>query len=144
MVDSFIFDSKIHLMGNDENGRTFDERQDDILNVKMRQQGDSMVVRYDNSRGVHSTIRFCPDSIEFDRCCANNNMNFQEVISFDPNKRFEPLQGVTFQQIVFGWRNYDYRLEIKGSKPLYDPANSRLIIHQQENTNHSHCEIKII
>jgi hypothetical protein len=127
MIDSLLFGSRWFLAGQTEDGQTFDERDIAIHNVKAALQGDTLIVSYTNGIGVKSTLTFQPDAIIADRQ-AETAMGVRELMGYDHQSKWSPLQGVYRNHIVFGWNNVDYRLTTKESLPCIERDQARVIL----------------
>jgi len=127
VIDSFLFGSRWVLAGRMADGKPFDEREVPILDVRAEPAGETLVVTYRNGIGISSRISFGPDSIRAERR-AESSADFQEILSFDPQLRYNPVQGTYFNNVVFGWDNYDYRIAVKETLPCYQRDQARVLL----------------
>ncbi len=133
VVDSFLFGSRWYLAGIDKDGNPFDERNIPIHDVKVTLHGQCMELTYRNGAGIRSRITFGPDCIQIDRSADGKSL-FQEIMSFDRQSRWNPIEGVYRNQVVFGWNNYDYRITIKEALPVYERDQARMLLRSAADT----------
>jgi hypothetical protein len=136
VIDSFLFGSRWHLAGIADDGRPFDERQCPISDVALSLENELPTVTYRNGAGIHSRLTFGCDCIQVDRWCEGK-ATFNELISFNPQSRWSPVEGTYRNHIVFGWNNYDYRITIKENLPAYQPGQNRLLLRSAADTRES-------
>ncbi len=133
LVDSFLFGSRWFLSGMKAGGKEFDERDIDIHDVQARMDDESLEVTYRNGAGIASRLIFNPDSIVVLRR-SSSPASFTELVTFDPQSRWSPLQGVYRNHVVYGWNNVDYRLTIKESMPTLERDQGRIILASSTST----------
>ena len=108
-IDSFVFSSCLALCGTHATGEPFDERDCPLRDVRVIVEGDTAVLTYRNSLGVSSCLRFDPDGIEIIREIPEG-VTCKETLIYDRFSRFQTLQGIFENQLVFGWRNQSFRV----------------------------------
>jgi len=126
IVDSFLFGSRWFLTGT-RNGQSFDERNLPIHNLAINVHDDILEVSYTNDVGIRSRLSFTHDCIQLERL-SDSNVCIREALAFDPQSRWNPIQGIYRNNVVFNWNNYDYRITVKENLPVFERDKSRVLL----------------